>query len=207
MERGAEREEEEEEEERIKGTVAESGLAPISRAIPDKEFSIFESSCENHRALSLFLSFLFFDHQRSLNSPVCGKMTTLLPPPTKRQRTEASEKTRQQQEIESIPADLGSVRVQFFDQATGSATGPAVSVPVADANVKNLETLLNTLQGNVSTVDVLRIATKLTSFSFSLSPRTTMSEYRIGSHTSPTIKTNRQLISRQICIILCSSPA
>ena len=97
-------------------------------------------------------------------------MATLLPPPTKRQRTEASEKARQQQEIDSIPADLGSVRVQFFDQATGSATGPAVSVPVADANVKNLETLLNTLQGNVRTVDVLRITTKLTSFFSLFSP-------------------------------------
>lgn len=76
-------------------------------------------------------------------------MATLLPPPTKRQRTDATEKARQQQDVESVPADLGSIRVQFFDQATGSATGPAVSVPVADASVKNLETLLNTLQGNV----------------------------------------------------------
>jgi len=78
-------------------------------------------------------------------------MATLLPPPTKRQRTDATEKARQQQDVESVPADLGSIRVQFFDQATGSATGPAVSVPVADATVKNLETLLNTLQGNVGT--------------------------------------------------------
>lgn len=78
-------------------------------------------------------------------------MSTLVPPPTKRQKTEIAEKARLQQEIESIPDNLGSVRVQFFDQATGSATGPAVSVPVADANVKNLETLLNTLQGNVGT--------------------------------------------------------
>ncbi|KAJ5925468.1 Ribosome assembly protein 4 [Penicillium verhagenii] len=59
-----------------------------------------------------------------------------------------AEKAREQQEIDRIPSDLGSVRVQFFDQATGNATGPAVSVPVADANIKNLETLLNTLQGN-----------------------------------------------------------
>lgn len=86
-------------------------------------------------------------------------MATLLPPPTKRQRTEAGEKARQQQDVEGIPADLGSIRVQFFDQATGSATGPAVSVPVADATVKNLETLLNTLQGNVGTqVLVYRVA-------------------------------------------------
>lgn len=76
-------------------------------------------------------------------------MATLLPPPTKRQKVETAEKARQQQDIQGIPDNLGSVRVQFFDQATGSATGPAVSVPVADANVKNLETLLNTLRGNV----------------------------------------------------------
>lgn len=77
-------------------------------------------------------------------------MATLVPPPSKRQKLETAEKARLQQEIESIPDNLGSVRVQFFDQATGSVTGPAVSVPVAYANVKNLETLLNTLQGNVS---------------------------------------------------------
>lgn len=83
-------------------------------------------------------------------------MATLVPPPTKRQKVEVAEKARQQQEIQSIPTDLGSVRVQFFDQATGSATGPAVAVPVADATVKNLETLLNTLQGNVGTLVGLR---------------------------------------------------
>jgi ribosome assembly protein 4 len=76
-------------------------------------------------------------------------MATLLPPPSKRQKLAQAEKAREQQEIQSIPTDLGSVRVQFYDQATGNATGPAVSVPVADANIKNLETLLNTLQGNV----------------------------------------------------------
>ncbi|KAL1963512.1 hypothetical protein VTN77DRAFT_8093 [Rasamsonia byssochlamydoides] len=75
-------------------------------------------------------------------------MATLVPPPSKRQKREIAEKARLQQEIESIPSDLGSIRVQFIDQATGTATGPAVAVPVADANVKNLETLLNTLQGN-----------------------------------------------------------
>lgn len=78
-------------------------------------------------------------------------MATLVPPPSKRQKREITEKARQQQEIETIPSDLGSIRVQFVDQATGTPTGPAVSVPVADANVKNLETLLNTLQGNVGT--------------------------------------------------------
>ena len=76
-------------------------------------------------------------------------MATLFPPPSKRQRLETAQKAREQQDIETIPSDLGSIRVQFFDQATGSATGPAVSVPIADASVKNLEILLNTLKGDV----------------------------------------------------------
>ena len=76
-------------------------------------------------------------------------MATLFPPPSKRQKRETAEKAQQQQTIEQIPDDLGSIRVQFLDQATGTATGPAVSVPVVDATVKNLETLLNTLQGKV----------------------------------------------------------
>lgn len=76
-------------------------------------------------------------------------MATVVPPPSKRQRVAIAENARQQQDIQTIPDGLGSIRVQFFDQATGKATGPAVSVPVADASVKNLETLLNTLQENV----------------------------------------------------------
>lgn len=83
------------------------------------------------------------------STPKSITMATLYPPPSKRQKLVQADKAREQQEIENIPSDLGSVRVQFFDQATGQPTGPAVSVPVADANVKNLETLLNTLQGNV----------------------------------------------------------
>lgn len=78
-------------------------------------------------------------------------MATLYPPPSKRQKLAQAERAREQQELDTIPSDLGSVRVQFYDQSTGQPTGPAVSVPVADANVKNLETLLNTLQGNVRT--------------------------------------------------------
>ncbi|KAF3483756.1 WD repeat protein [Arthroderma uncinatum] len=75
-------------------------------------------------------------------------MATVLPPPSKRQRREIDEKAREQQEVDSIPENLGSVRVQFFDQSTGSASGPAVAVPLGDATVRNLEILLNTLQGN-----------------------------------------------------------
>lgn len=75
-------------------------------------------------------------------------MTTVLPPPSKRQRTAVAEKAREQQEIESIPNDLGSIRVQFVDQGTGQSSGAPVSIPVADATAKNLELLLNTLQRN-----------------------------------------------------------
>ncbi|KMU91109.1 WD repeat-containing protein [Coccidioides immitis H538.4] len=75
-------------------------------------------------------------------------MATLVPPPSKRQRLEDSEKSKQQQEIQTIPDNLGNIRVQFFDQGTGKASGPAVAIPVADATVRNLEILLNTLQGN-----------------------------------------------------------
>ncbi|MCJ1309973.1 hypothetical protein MMC25_003634 [Agyrium rufum] len=75
-------------------------------------------------------------------------MATVLPPPNKKQRTAAAEVARRQQDVASIPVGLGSVRVQFIDQTTGNSTGGAVSIPVADANVKNLELLVNSLLGN-----------------------------------------------------------
>ncbi|KAL8718514.1 MAG: hypothetical protein Q9225_004363 [Loekoesia sp. 1 TL-2023] len=78
-------------------------------------------------------------------------MATVLPPPSKRQRTITAEKARDQQDVDTIPSDLGSVRLQFFDQSTGKPTGAPVAVPVADATVQNLELLLNTLQGNDAT--------------------------------------------------------
>jgi len=77
-------------------------------------------------------------------------MATVAPPPSKRQKLEASEKARNQAEVAAIPENLGSIRVQFVDQSTGTITGPLVSVPVQDATVRNLENLLNTLQGNPS---------------------------------------------------------
>ena len=76
-------------------------------------------------------------------------MATVVPPPSKRQRTAIAERAREQQDVKTIPDDLGSVRVQFFDQATGKSTGGAISIPVADATVKNLELLVNSLLGNV----------------------------------------------------------
>jgi hypothetical protein len=78
-------------------------------------------------------------------------MATVVPPPSKRQRTDAADRAREQQDIEQIPSDAGTLRLQFFDETTGLPIGDGpVLVPVADANPKNLELLLNTLQGHVS---------------------------------------------------------
>ncbi|PQE03970.1 wd repeat protein [Rutstroemia sp. NJR-2017a BVV2] len=66
-------------------------------------------------------------------------------------RTDAAERAREQQDIEEIPSDAGSLRLQFYDETTGLPIGQGpVLVPVADANPKNLELLLNTLQGHDS---------------------------------------------------------
>jgi ribosome assembly protein 4 len=84
-------------------------------------------------------------------------MTTILPPPSKRIKTAAAAKAREQEELETVPTNLGSLRIQFHDHATGQSTGPPVALPVADATVKNLELLLNTLQGNVSFTKAQRV--------------------------------------------------
>ncbi|KAF2091158.1 putative ribosome biogenesis protein Rsa4 [Saccharata proteae CBS 121410] len=79
-------------------------------------------------------------------------MSTVPPPPSKRQKREAAAVTSKQAEVPSIPD--GIIRVRFVDQATGE-TGdlPTVSVPLAQAQVKNLETLLNSLKGQNDAAD------------------------------------------------------
>lgn len=76
-------------------------------------------------------------------------MATVVPPPSKRQKLDAIDKAQRRAEDAQIPEGLGSIRIQFVDQSTGNSTGPVVAVPVQDATVRNLETLLNTLQGKV----------------------------------------------------------
>ena len=76
-------------------------------------------------------------------------MATIAPPPSKRQKVAAESRKQEELENNKIPQGLGSVRVQFVDQSTDSPTGGPVSVPHAQANVKNLELLLNSLQGQV----------------------------------------------------------
>ena len=90
----------------------------------------------------------------SLSNCVNNTMATVIPPPSKRQKLEASERARTQADVVTIPDNLGSIRVQFVDQSTGGITGPVVAVPAQDATVRNLENLLNTLQGNVGTHSV-----------------------------------------------------
>ena len=77
-------------------------------------------------------------------------MATVAPPPSKRQKLAAIEKSERAAEDSQIPEGLGNVRIQFVDQSSGKVTGPAVSIPVQSATVKNLETLLNSLQSNES---------------------------------------------------------
>lgn len=135
-------------------------------------------------------------------------MATVLPPPSKRQKVAAAEKSRLQQDIvPTIPTDLGSIRVQFFDQATGKSTGPAVTVPVADASVKNLETLLNTLQGNVgmdcATDEPAHEHEPRANSRFSRIPRTMKIAYHIDSYLIRTTRKNLSSTFFQISTPLC----
>jgi hypothetical protein len=106
-------------------------------------------------------------------------MATVLPPPSKRQRVEASEKARAQVRANEVPDGLGSVRVQFIDQTTGNGTGPAIGVSIANATVKNLETLLNSIQGNVG---IRILYQNMSDLRF---PRTRMKEYPTDSPSNP----------------------
>ena len=108
-------------------------------------------------------------------------MATVLPPPNKRQRLETAERAREQQDVRAIPEGLGSVRVQFFDQSTGKATGGAVSIPVADTTVKNLELLLNSLQGHVG-LDFVRFDRQASMLN--LLDRMLRNGYHIASHSN-----------------------
>lgn len=73
-------------------------------------------------------------------------MATIVPPPSKRQKIAAAEKEEREIEEARVPDGLGSIRIQFVDQSTGKSAGPAVAIDVQQATVKNLESLLNTLQ-------------------------------------------------------------
>ncbi|CAK3852527.1 ribosome assembly 4-like [Lecanosticta acicola] len=74
-------------------------------------------------------------------------MATVLPPPSKRQKTAAAARAREQ--VSPPPAiPEGIQRIQFRDADTGAAQGPVVSVSLADLSPKNLSLLLNNLLGH-----------------------------------------------------------
>jgi ribosome assembly protein 4 len=63
---------------------------------------------------------------------------------------ETLERSKEQHDVTTIPSDAGSIRLQFVDERTGLPIGGGpVMVPVADANPKNLELLVNKLLGHV----------------------------------------------------------
>ena len=76
-------------------------------------------------------------------------MATVLPPPSKRQKVAAEGEKRQHQEDQKHPENLGSIRIQFHDQASGKGIGVPVAIPLAQASVKNLELLLNNILHHV----------------------------------------------------------
>ncbi|PNS17813.1 hypothetical protein CAC42_3208 [Sphaceloma murrayae] len=72
-------------------------------------------------------------------------MATVIPPPSKRQKTQDAERSRTQVSAEGIPD--GQQRIQFRDADTGEAQGPIVTVSLSDLTPQNLSLLLNTLLG------------------------------------------------------------
>ncbi|EGX90427.1 WD repeat protein [Cordyceps militaris CM01] len=70
-------------------------------------------------------------------------MSTVLPPPSKRQRREGLERSRVQQDVSAASGPDGSFKARFVDPDGNQQA--LVEVPLADASEKNLSLLLNTL--------------------------------------------------------------
>ncbi|KXS95756.1 hypothetical protein AC579_7055 [Pseudocercospora musae] len=82
-------------------------------------------------------------------------MATVLPPPSKRQKTAAAAIAREQITIETAEIPDGTQRIQFRDADTGAPQGPVVSVSLKDLTPKNLSLLLNSLLGKTDPSDRL----------------------------------------------------
>lgn len=84
-------------------------------------------------------------------------MATVIPPPSKRQKTAAATKAREQVDIASLHPEIpdGTQRIQFRDADTGAPQGPVVSVSLRDLQTKNLSLLLNSLLGKTDPADRL----------------------------------------------------
>ena len=76
-------------------------------------------------------------------------MATVLPPPSKRQKREALERTQTQQDVSApTTTETGSFKAQFVD-GEGNQLADVIEIPLADASEKNISLLLNTLLGRV----------------------------------------------------------
>ncbi|PPJ58748.1 hypothetical protein CBER1_08387 [Cercospora berteroae] len=82
-------------------------------------------------------------------------MSTVLPPPSKRQKTAAATKAREpiNTTAETIPA--AQQRIQFLDADTGAPASEPVFVQLSQLSPKNLSLLLNTLLGHTNPDDRL----------------------------------------------------
>ncbi|KAH6675362.1 WD repeat-containing protein [Plectosphaerella plurivora] len=74
-------------------------------------------------------------------------MSTVLPPPSKRQKREFLEKTQTQSDVAAIVlGEDGSFKARFVD-SDGNQLTEAIEVPLAEASEKNISLLLNTMLG------------------------------------------------------------
>ncbi|EME39335.1 hypothetical protein DOTSEDRAFT_56755 [Dothistroma septosporum NZE10] len=81
-------------------------------------------------------------------------MATILPPPSKRQKTAAAARAR---EAITPPSEIpqGTQRIQFRDADSGDAQGPAVAVSLNDLSPAKLSLLLNSILGRTDPSDRL----------------------------------------------------
>ncbi|KAI0125618.1 WD domain-containing protein [Xylariales sp. AK1849] len=73
-------------------------------------------------------------------------MATVLPPPSKRRRREALERTQVQADVTPAPLEAGSFKARFID-GDSNQLAEVVEIPLADSSEKNVSLLLNTLLG------------------------------------------------------------
>jgi ribosome assembly protein 4 len=77
-------------------------------------------------------------------------MATILPPPSKRQKREALERSKIQHDpAAAVTTETGSFKARFVD-GDGNQLADVVEIPLADASEKNIALLLNTLLGRVN---------------------------------------------------------
>lgn len=77
-------------------------------------------------------------------------MATVIPPPSKRVKTAAAARAREQQDVAEVALPSGSIRIQFHDYSTRKTVGAPVLVPLAYSKPSDLQQIYRSLQGDVS---------------------------------------------------------